>query len=116
MQGGFFLMKNPLSIAASVNSRSKNAGTDALLSKALSPNLFCFDFRFDLVGASLLSVFLTGPGETIRDKSDVAAYCGEPPAKRHPSLKANRISQVRYGGEGISVDGPDLLFGCRQNA
>jgi hypothetical protein len=51
----------------------------------LSPNLFCFDFRFDLVGASLLSVFLTGPGETIRDKSDVAAHCGEPPAKRHPS-------------------------------
>jgi hypothetical protein len=49
--------------------------------KALYPNLFCFD----LVGASLLSVFLTGPGETIRDKSDVAAHCGEPPAKRHPS-------------------------------
>ena len=34
-------------------------------------------------------MFLTGPGETIRDKSDVAAYCGEPPAKRHPSLKAD---------------------------
>jgi hypothetical protein len=32
-------------------------------------------------------VFLTGPGETIRDKSDVAACCGEPPAKRHPSLR-----------------------------
>src|ERR1700733_14756114 len=31
--------------------------------------------------------FLYGPGETIRDKPDVAAGCGEPPAKRHPKIK-----------------------------
>jgi hypothetical protein len=39
-------------------------------------------FWQDLFGASLLTAFLTGPGETIRDKSDVVVYCGEPPAKR----------------------------------
>jgi hypothetical protein len=45
-----------------------------------------------LTGARLWTVFLTGPGETIRDKSDATACCGEPPAKRHPRSKANRRS------------------------
>ena len=58
-----------------------------------------------LTGARLWTVFLTGPGETIRDKSDVTADCGEPPAKRHPRSKANRGFFFRRGGQGISDAG-----------
>ena len=95
MRGGFFLRKNPLSIAVSERGRSENA------ERGCSSNKPCIDqFHFVIsdahlpgcafgkfVGASLLSAFLTGPGETIRDKSDVAARCGEPPAKRHSKIK-----------------------------
>jgi hypothetical protein len=44
----------------------------------------CFQRFF---GARLQSAFLLGPGESIRDNADVAAGCGQPPAKRHQKIK-----------------------------
>ena len=58
------------------------------MTSLVSTNQFrCNTASKGFFGARLQSVFLHGPGETIRDNADVAAGCGQPPAKRHQKIK-----------------------------